>query len=408
MINSKKASLFLIQLIFVFVSGSACTRDRTATTNKTVTNSTPAIGKECVTDYDLETDYFPDKINFSYSKGVTVDYHKHYKIVTVQNPWRDADVQFQYVLVQCGTPVPMGFDEAQIIQVPANTIVTLSTTHLPHLEKLKLLNTLIGVNEFKRINTAGVVEMTKQGKLVEVGSDANFNVELVLDLNPDLVMTYGSGNPEFDSYPKLLEAGLNVAINAEYMENTPLGRAEWLKFTALFFNREKVAEEVFGEIARKYEAIAAKTRKIQDRPTVLLGYNFNGIWYVPGGNSYVAQYLKDAGADYLWAKNDSTASLPLDFEVVLDRAIDADYWLNLNPDWVKRSQILSADPRYGEFSAVNSGRVFSNNARLNQNGGNDYWESGIVNPHLVLSDLIEIMHPDVLSEHELIYYRKLE
>lgn len=397
--------------ILLFLLNSACqqkTQEVNISENKhQTTNVSKNIGKDCVTNYHPDTDYFPDRIDSDYATGFTVEYRNHYKVVTVKNPWKDADVQFQYVLVQCGTPIPKGYKKAQIITVPVQTVVTMSTTHLPHLQKLRLLEKLVGVSSFKNINTSEVRKKIERRELKEVGNNASVNVEQLLELNPDLIMTYGSGNPEFDSHPKLLEAGLPVVINAEYLESSPLGRTEWIKFTATFFNREAKAEEVFSAIATEYERIASLARKVENKPTVFTGFSFKGTWYVAGGKSYFAQYLADAGANYLWSDNNSKASLPLDFESVFQRGAEADFWLNGSQSWSSLNDILMSDDRYKNFAALQTGQVFNNNAILNETGGNDYWESGIANPHIVLSDLITIFHPQLLPDRELVYYRQL-
>jgi iron complex transport system substrate-binding protein len=370
-------------------------------------NQSRASGDRCVQSYNPNIDYFPAKINITHATGLAVEYHKNYKIVTVKKPWQNADKGFQSVLVQCGTPAPSGFKETQIITVPVKSVVALSTTHLPHFAKLGLVAQLIGVSDSKRVNTLEVLQKIKAGKISNVGSNANINIEKLLELNPDLVTTYGEGNSQADSYSKLLEAGLKVAINAEYMENTPLGRTEWLKFTALFFNREEVAEKIFGETARKYQEIVQKTKFLKKPPTVFVGFNFKGTWYTPGGNSYVAKYLADAGAIYLWKNDKSSGTLPLSFEAVVERATNANYWLNLSLSWKTLKDVLTEDNRYADFQAVKLGNIYNNNARVNLQGGNDYWEGGISNPDVVLSDLIKILHPEVLPNHQLVYYRKL-
>ncbi|AFY56166.1 ABC-type Fe3+-hydroxamate transport system, periplasmic component [Rivularia sp. PCC 7116] len=360
--------------------------------------------KSCVQDYNSNTDYFPQKATIKYATGFSVEYKNNYKIVTVKNPWKDAKTSFKYVLVECGTPAPAGFKETQVITIPINTVASLSTTHLPHLAKLEVVDKLVGVSNHKKVNTSEVVEKIKAGKIAELGN--NVNVERLLELNPDLVTTFGTGNPQTDSHPKLLEAGLKVAINAEYMENTPLGRAEWLKFTSTFFNKEDIAEKEFGEIASKYQEIATKTKTIKKRPKVFTGFNFKGTWYVPGCQSYAAKYLADAGAELLCSENYS-GSTPSSFEDVFERAATADYWLNVSQSWQSLKDVITADSRYSDFQAVKKGNIFNNNARLNGNGGNDYWEAGISNPDVILNDLIKIFHPELLPNHQLFFYQKL-
>ncbi|MCJ8281552.1 MAG: ABC transporter substrate-binding protein [Rivularia sp. ALOHA_DT_140] len=361
--------------------------------------------EKCVQNSNPNQDYFSYKATINYANGFTVEYKNNYKIVTVKNPWKDAKTSFKYVLVNCGTPTPKGFEENQVINVPINTVASLSTTHLPHLEKLELVDKLVGVSNLKIVNTPEVVEKIKASKIAELGNNS-VNVERLLELNPDLVTTYGTGNPQTDNYGKLLEAGLKVAINAEYMENTPLGRSEWLKFTALFFNKEEKAEKIFSQISKNYQEIAAKTKAIKERPKVFTGFNFKGTWYVPGCQSYPAKYLADAGAELICIGN-SSGSIPSSFEYVFERAVSADYWLNVSQSWQNLEDAIREDSRYGDFQAVKKGNVYNNNARLNENGGNDYWEGGISNPDVILADLIKIFHPELLPNHQLFFYQKL-
>lgn len=360
----------------------------------------------CVTDYDPDIDYFPEKVAILDSVGWSIEYHNNYKVITVLNPWRNADVQFQYILVQCGTPPPTDVGDAQVIEVPVKTVVAMSTTQLPHLAELGLIDTLVGVDSFLYINNEAVRAKIKEGALVEIGSGGQVNVEQALDLQPDLIMTYGVGNPEYDAHPKLLEAGLKVVLNSEYMELSPLGRAEWIKFTAAFFNREAQATEVYDAIAGRYREIAALAQNVANKPTVFANRPFRGTWYMPGGKSYVAQLLADAGATYLWADDTSTGSMQLSFEEVFDRAREAEFWLNPG-NWTDLAEAAAEDERYTQFAAYQNGNVYNNNKRLNENGGNDYWETGVTNPHLVLADLIKIFHPELLPDHELYFYQKL-
>jgi iron complex transport system substrate-binding protein len=361
---------------------------------------------ECVTEFDPEVDYFPEKVTLEEATGWKIEYFNHYKIITVLNPWRDADVQFRYALLQCGTPPPDLKDNTLLIEIPVQRVVAMSTTQLPHLDELGLLDRLVGVDSFLYINNETVRQKIAAGELVEIGSGGQVNVEQALDLNPDLIMTYGVGNPEFDAHPKLLEAGLKVVLNSEYMESTPLGRAEWIKFTAAFFNQEMAANKAYAAIANRYREIAAKAREVANKPTVLANAPFRGTWYMPGGKSYVAQLLADAGATYLWADDTSSGSQPLSFEEVFERAQNADFWLN--PGSAKSlSELQQIDERFSQFTAFQKGNVFNNNKRLNENGGNDYWETGVTNPHLILADLIKILHPELLPDHELFFYQQL-
>jgi iron complex transport system substrate-binding protein len=362
----------------------------------------------CAEAYDPSIDYFPDKVSVDYATGFQVEYHNNYKVVTVSKPWQGAEEGFQYVLVQCGTPAPEGFENASVIEVPVKSIIAMSTTYLPHLAALGLTDRLLGLDSFLYVNTPEIVERIKAGELAEVGSGSTVNVELVLDLQPDLVMTYGIGIPDYDAHPKLLEAGVNVAINGDFVESSPLGRTEWSKFLAVFFNREKDAQANFAATAAHYNELVQLAASVEERPSVLVGSVYNGTWYVAGGNSYTAQMLSDAGAAYVWADQGDVGSIPFDFETVFDMAADADYWVNPdNPTWLTAEDVLATDARYGDFAAFQNGNLYNNNLRVNENGGNDYYETGVASPDIVLMDLIRIFHPELLPDHELTFYRRI-
>jgi len=370
--------------------------------------TSPETTATCPQNYDPQRDYFPDKVQPDYATGFTVEYHNHYKVVTVTQPWKDANTQFQYVLVQCGTPHPTGYDQAQIIEVPVQDVVALSTTHLPHFEKLDAVDNLIGVDQFQRVNTLSVRQKIDQGQVQQFSSGQTLDLERLVAAQPDLVLAFATGQADTASYHRLQQAGVPVVVVAEYLEPSPLGQAEWLKFTALFLNREAQAEATFAAIAEAYQALVALAKTVSERPTVFTGSSYKGTWYVPGGESHVPQMLRDAGANYLWADTPQAGSIPLDFEAVYDRAATADFWVNLDANWQTRQDALADDSRYSQFNAWQDNRVFNNNRRTNGIGGNDYWESGITNPHLVLADLIKIFHPDLLPDHDLYYYHPLQ
>jgi len=361
----------------------------------------------CVTAYDPSVDYFPDKAQIDYATGFTVEYHRHYKTVTIRQPWQDADRGFTYTLVQCGTPAPAGVDPDRVITVPVRSIVALSTTHLPHLDRLGVVDRLVGTGSAAHISTTSVRDRLAAGTAIEVTRNLSTNLERVINLAPDLVMTHSIGDPSSDVYPKLTEARLKVVLNAEYVERSPLGRAEWLKFTALFFNREAEAKALFGTIEREYRAVAKLAQSVAVRPTVLMGFSYQGTWYVPGGQSYGAQLLADAGANYLWRDSTASVTLPLDFEAVYGVAAAADVWLNLNPAWETRAAAIAEDRRYGQFQAWQRDQMYNNTARTNATGGNDYWETGLLEPQVLLADLVQIFHPELFPDRELVYYRQL-
>ena len=365
---------------------------------------------DCPDDYDPAKDYFPHKAELQYAESFAIEYFGSYKLVTVRTPWPGAEEAVRYLLVQCGTPPPEGYEGVQRITVPVRRLATLSTTQLPHLELLGALDNLVAVSDIAMVNSPGVNRRFEAGGIAEIGYGPGVNLELVLELETGLVMTSASARSRHNAHPVLRQAGVAVAINAEYTEPSLLGRSEWLKFTAAFLNAEALAEERFAGIAARYHRYAALVRDVpaQRRPTVFGGSLWRDTWHVAGGRSYAAQLVAAAGGAYLWADDDSRGSLPLDFEAVYEKAHAADIWLTMRNEWRSLAEVQAADERYTAFAAFQSGRVYNANARLNAHGGNDYWERGLVEPHIVLADLIRILHPERLPEHQLEYYRKLD
>ncbi|MCE7989758.1 MAG: ABC transporter substrate-binding protein [Caldilinea sp. CFX5] len=361
----------------------------------------------CLEAFDPNLDYFPEKTTLTHTTGFTVEYHNSYKVITVATPWPGAEEAQQYVLVQCGAPAPANFAATQIIEVPVQKIATMSTSYLPFLDAYGLLDRLVAVDDVTYVNNPTVLAMAEAGSLAQIGYGAGVNVEQLLALAPDLVMTYGSGAPEYDAHPVLLNTGLKVVVNAEWLETSPLGRAEWGKFIALFFNKEAAAETHFANTAARYAELKAQAAAVAEKPTVLTDSEYQGSWYVAGGRSFTAQLLADAGATYLWAEDESSGSIPVAFEAIFDKAADADFWLNVG--FVNSlEELTAADERYTEFAAFQNGNVWNNNKRQNANGGNDYYESAVAQPDAVLADLIAIFHPALLPEHAFVYFQRLQ
>lgn len=361
----------------------------------------------CIETFDPQADYFADKAEVEVAEGFMIDYFDSYKLLTVTQPWQGAAEPFRYLLVQCGAPDPEGYADAVRVTVPVQSVVTMSTTYLPPLVELGLLDHLVGVDEFDYVYSAAVRERIDAGQVREIGGGSTVNVEQAIDLAPDVIFTYGIGSADYDAAPGLQAAGLTAVLNGDYMETQPLGRAEWVKFIAAFFNAEGAAQTLFDEIAGRYRALAEQAATAEARPTVMVNGMYGDTWYVAGGASYTANLIADAGGAYLWADDDSSGGLPLSLEAVLERAEGADVWLNPNY-WLSLADGLAEDERYALFAPFSSGRVYNNVRRITATGGNDYGESGALRPDLLLADLIGILHPDLLPEHELYFYVELQ
>ena len=351
------------------------------------------------------------KATIRYAKGLVIEYHDGYKVLRVLSPWRDARTQFTFVLAPRGAKVPPLTGNEIVVRTPVRRFVVTSTVYVPQVAMLGLEDTLVAVAHGQMISTPSVAKRFADGKISEIsngsrGMMATLNMERLLSLSPDLVMLYGTGNPAYDFHEQLHAAGIPFAINGEYMESSPLGEAEWIKFVAAFFDKDAEAERLFAGIASRYEAEAARAKSAATRPTVFSAVDYPGVWYMPGGKSYRARFFQDAGARYLWDDDQTEGSMPLTMEAVIARAKDADFWVD--PGSVRSlAQLAGLDDRYRTLRAFKTGQVYNNDVRMNPGGGNDFWEGGMSNPDVVLADLVSIFHPELKPGYTKVYYRKL-
>jgi iron complex transport system substrate-binding protein len=355
---------------------------------------------------------FPHRARITHARGFTLKYQGGFKQLDVLTPWRGARETFSYLLVPRGQKPPEDIPRgATVVEVPVRRIVLSSTACAALLPMLHVEDTLVGFSGAHLVNSPRILELIRQGRVEEVGAGGDgmarqLNMERLFALQPDLVVVHGTGIPEFDHHPKLMEAGFKTAVYSNYMESTPLGRTEWIKFLAAFFNKEAEAGRIFDEIVQKYETMSQKARNVDRRPTVFYGMTYQSAWYTPAGGSYMARFIRDAGGDYVWSDDRTTGSMPVAMEVLLERAREADIWLDPGL-CTSLDELAASDERYALFRAFQTGRVYNNNARTGPGGGNDYWEGGMARPDLVLADLISIFHPELVPGHERIWYRKL-
>jgi len=292
-----------------------------------------------------------------------------------------------------------------MVAVPLRRAATLTTTNIRHLEDLGVLDALVGVGAGRYICSPVVRQRLADGRIRDLGDDMHLDLEALVALRPELLFTYVVGGSSDGGLAKLAEARLPAAIEGSYMEESPLGRAEWIKFTAAFFGKEAAADSIFSAIDSSYRALAALAAGVA-RKSVVVGAPFGGAWWVPGGRSYVARLLADAGADYAWAEDTTRGSLNLDLEAVLAKAGRAEIWLNAG-DWKDLSDARERDDRYALFRAFREGNVWSNDRIRCADGGRDFFETGAARPDWVLADLIAIVHPELLPGHAMRWYLRL-
>ncbi len=343
-----------------------------------------------------------------HARGFCIEDKDGYKEITVLNPWQGAsDRVFTYYLVERGETVPEGIDPDKVIRTPVESIICLSTTHVALIDFLGKTEKIKAVSNRNLINNSRLKQRMEKGELPDIGFEQNLNYEKIVSIQPDIVMAYGVDSEATGYLDKLRELGITVVMNGEYLEPTPLAQAEWVRFMAAFLGLDEKAEEKFTAIENEYKELVDLASQADDSPVIMAGLPWQNNWFVPGGRSFFATLVNDAGGDYLWAGNDSRENFPVDMEKVFEAGQNADIWLNTGTASTKED-ILKIDRRLGQLPPFKNGRVYNNNARVNKHGGNDYWESGITSPHIILRDLISIIHPELLPRHETVYFRKVE
>ena len=369
--------------------------------------SPTSTGKGCIETFDTSRDYFPEKARFEFAENVSAEYFKSYKIVSVKRLAEKGATE-RYVLLQCGAPqpnLPADLAGAPVIPVPITSMFSDSATHMPLLVELGHVDVLTGINEARYVTTEPVLERIRQGLAVEYAPNYVINVERVIAKKPSIMMV-GGGYSE--DYKTIRKAGVPVVVNTEWEEPTALGRAEWLKYMALFLNEEGKAQRSFAGIRDRYAALRERTSRIpkQQRPRVMTGVASRGMFEVSGGASYVSGLIADAGGEYVWSDNASRGVMTVDLEAQIARASSADFWIN-GGQWKSLKAMLMEESRYREFKPVREGRVWLYNKVVTATGAYDYWSRGVTRPDLILEDLIRIFHPDLAPQHEFVWYKQV-
>lgn len=341
-------------------------------------------------------------LELSYAKQFTVDYFEGYKKVSVYSPWKENELLATYYLVEkMEQVVPTDGDK---ILIPLKDIAVNSCSHIGLLNALHLTKYISGVCSPKHIYNSELKEGCEKGEIKDLGDAFAMNKEKLITLSPAAVMLsgYEQGN---EQDKRIKEAGIPVITNIEWTENHPLGRAEWMKFIATFFNQEDHANRIFQTIESNYLDLKELGGLNEKKKEILAGLSFKGTWYMPGGKSFMGQFFSDAGGKYHYQDDTSTGSLPLSFETVLMHFKESDIWLGANVS--NKQQLIEKDDRFSLFSAYQNNNVYNYDKRTTHEGGNDFWESAIARPDRLLKDFILVLQPSLLKQDTCFYIRKL-
>ncbi|TVZ55067.1 iron complex transport system substrate-binding protein [Lutibacter sp. Hel_I_33_5] len=342
-------------------------------------------------------------LNINYAKGF--DFKKD--TLFIKTPYKNSNEDFIYRIQYKKDDGNLSDKNTTTLLVPIEKMVATSTTHLPMIELLNEENSLIGFPHTKYVSSEKTRALIDSGKITELGKESSLNTEVLLDLNPELVVGYSvnSINKVFQTIEK---AGIPVIQNGDWLEETPLGRAEWIKFFGVLFDKSKEADSIFKSIEKSYLEAKEIALKAKNKPTVLSGAIMSkDIWNLPAGESFVATFLNDANLNYLWKDTKGKGSLSLSYESVLEKAQDADFWIA--PGYFSsKEQMLASNKQYKNFKSFKEDNIYTPSTKKGKTGGVIYYELASTRPDLVLKDIIKITNPELLPTYTLTFFEKME
>ena len=356
-----------------------------------------------------------DTVRFEYARHLKIVKYQGYSIATLTDPWKQGKILHTYALVpkgKAGDEICKAFSsdnnqEVTIVRTPITRSVVFTTVHCALLYDLKAESAIKGVCDLQYISIPDVQQRAKlpisdAHHVADCGNSMSSNVEKIIDLKPEAIMVSPFENS--GGYGKLDKLHIPLIEMADYMEESSLGRAEWMKFYGMLFGREKAADSLFNEVKSNYEQLMQKAQTAKQTRSVFTERMMGNVWYVPGGRSVIGGLLQDARARYVFANDTHSGSVALSFESVLDRAGKADIWLfkyNEHPSTLQ--ELLKENAGYGEFKAVKTHQVFACDCTHRP-----YYEEVSFHPDRLLSDVIQIVHPDIAGFAPMHYYQRLK
>lgn len=348
-----------------------------------------------------ETKTVSKSSEIQFAEGLEITNYNDFTVMKITKPWPEATKTFTYVCAASSKNIPDSLAKYTFIQTPVQNLIVTSTTHISSLVALNQHDKLMGFPNRDYISSPVVRTMIKEGKIAELGDQQSLNFEKTIDLQPQLIvgLSMDSETSKFNQFEK---AGIPVLYNADWVETTPLGKAEWVKFFGVLFDQQEKANSYFQEIVSEYNYAKKMVSEIKDRPTVLSGSIFQDVWYAPQGESWMAVFIKDAQGDYVWKDTQGTGSLSLSLEAVLENGMEADVWIGPG-QFTSYLEMTEANKHYEKFKAFQQKRIYSYSMKKGATGGVIFYEDAPNRPDLVLKDLIFILHPEVLPDYKPVF-----
>lgn len=344
----------------------------------------------------------------TYASGFTISEGDGYTLLKVTGAFPGSDTAFNYALVSEKGAAEHLLESSEIdavIQIPITSIVVTSTTHIPSLEMLGVIETLTGFPNLDYISSSLSRKRINAGNVKELGQNESLNTEVTIDLNPDAVVSFGVEG-ENKALESVQRAGIPVVYNGDWVEKDPLGKAEWIKFFGALYGKQKEADSIFKKIETDYLAAKQLASQVKKKPTILSGAMYKDVWYVANGESWQAKVIADAGGNYLWADTEGTGSIALSIESVLDKAQQADIWIAPG-QFTSYKQLQESNPVYEQFDAFKNKKAFTFASQKGETGGVLYYELAPNRPDLVLKDLIYSLHPQLLPAYQPYFFTPL-
>ena len=375
-----KYIVFILTAIYIVLTCPACKNNR---------NATPHTESG-------------DTISLRYSDILHIVTHKDYTTVTMCNPWDTLKALHTYILIDKNKPAPSQLPEGTVIQTPLENSLVYSSVHCSILEELHALNCIKGVCDIKYIRQSAILGKYRKGEIIDAGNSMSPDIEKIIEMNPDAILLSPFENS--GGYGQIEKLNVPIIECADYMESTPLGRAEWMRFFGMLFDREKEADSLFHHIENGYLALKKIAATAKEKPTVFSELKSGSAWYVAGGRSSVGQLFKDAGADYIFSYLPESGSVPLSFETVFDKCQHAEFWfIKYNQKYDKTYRELKTEyAPYAHFDAFKKQNIYGCNTK-----NIDFYEKTPFHPESLLKDYIKIFHPSLLEGYRPKYFSKL-
>lgn len=341
-----------------------------------------------------------------YASGLSIQKYESFSLVIIQKPWPKSQKKYKYILHKKDYKIPDSLLHWQSIQVPIENIVVTSTTHIPPLEMMNLEEKLIGFPNTNYISSIKTRALINAGKIREVGTNQALNTEVLLELQPSVLMGFGVEGQN-SAYDLLMKSGIPVLYNGDWVEQDPLGRAEWIKLFGALFCEENRANLLFKKIEKSYQEIQSSVVQVDYKPRIMSGAMYQDQWYAPQGKSWSSKLLQEAAGNYIWAETSGVGSLAMSFETVIDNAQNADIWIGPG-QFTSYNEMIKSNPNYRYFKAFQNKKIYSFSTKKGTTGGVIYYEVASSRPDLVLKDLVKIIHPQLIPNDTLYFFEPLK